>query len=245
MDEQGTPTHDAERGRGRRALWIAATPVAALLAVGGIVWAVAGPNAAPSATPTSTGTSVPAPTTTLAADPTDTATTTGTPEPDATTGTDGTPSPTPGDDASIPDPTDPPKALLSERVTDVLERAAEVLTTLDPTKEPDDTDLEQVAGGAYLAAVRAAAAEYTDLGWRQTGTPRVDSLEIVEEDLTGTPPTVVAEVCIDSSEVDVLDEGGSLRGAGTPDRSLNLLTFELTDGTWRVVTQSFPADPDC
>lgn len=249
MDEPGNTTDDALTTRPRRVWWIAAVSVAAVLAVGGIVWAVAHTDTTPSATqPGTTGPSMTTP-----ADPS--ASTSASQEPDATptdataetptTPAQETPTATAQGDPTTPDPTDPPKDLLSDRVTDVLTRAADVLATPDPAATPDDADLEQVAGGTYLAAIRAAAVEYADLGWRQTGTPRVDSLEIVEEDLTGTPPTVIAEACIDSSDVDVVDEGGSLRGAGTPDRSLNLLTFELADNTWRVVAQSFPADPNC
>ncbi|MCQ9163650.1 hypothetical protein [Arthrobacter sp. STN4] len=73
------------------------------------------------------------------------------------------------------------------------------------------------------------------------------STHVVAHDEVTAPDTMLLGVCVDSSQVRVLTEEGTVvRAGGSADRSLNLLTLTRTSaGTWLVSKLSFPDNPNC
>lgn len=103
-----------------------------------------------------------------------------------------------------------------------------------------------VTANPFTESLKAAAQEYDAMGWRQTGAPRVEWVELLTRDEDATPPSVQVLACLDSSGVDVTDEqGNSLRGAATPTRSAQVLTLVDDEQGWKVIGATFPEDPEC
>jgi hypothetical protein len=128
-------------------------------------------------------------------------------------------------------------------VEPALEAQVEALTTPDGASEDL---LATVADGAALGAVRAQALEYVENGWTQVGAPRVVSAEVASVDAEADPPTVQVLVCLDHSDVDVLDaEGVSMVDASADARVLQLWTLEEQDGRWTLVQQGFTDETRC
>ncbi|MFC3686881.1 hypothetical protein [Aquipuribacter hungaricus] len=139
---------------------------------------------------------------------------------------------------------------------------AEVATTADDAVQlfVRGTDLTLSAGGdggdtgSPVPSVPAVAGplleelttqleEYDVNGWRQEGRTTVVSSEVLSQDATGQ----VLRVCVDSSDVRVVDEQGVLVQPtdGLRTRQAVQLTVQQTDGAWQVVRRDFPDDPDC
>lgn len=107
--------------------------------------------------------------------------------------------------------------------------------------------LAQVATGIYLESLQAQLAELADQGWRQEGEPAVVLTELVEEDLSASPPTMTVRVCVDAGRVRILDDQGrDLRGEGAPDLSWHVYDLEQrADGRWLLAREELPAEADC
>ncbi|MCC2314576.1 hypothetical protein [Cellulomonas xiejunii] len=134
----------------------------------------------------------------------------------------------------------------SDVVADSVQAALAAAGVALAAPEAAGDELATVATGDHLASLRADVEQFAAEGLTQAGQARVEAVEVVEQDVTATPPTVTARLCIDSSEVQVLDENGTnLRGAGTPPRSLNVIRLVEEDGTWKVAHQAFADDPAC
>lgn len=144
-----------------------------------------------------------------------------------------------------PEPDGPDGAISGQVASDTLKTVLENQGRLLETPEAT-TGAPPLVTGAYASALEAQRAEFADMGWTQVGTPRVISLDILEEHPEETPPRAVIRACVDSSDVDILDENGdSLKNEGTPSRSASLYTLVQTDGTWSVDETTFAEDPDC
>ena len=89
--------------------------------------------------------------------------------------------------------------------------------------------------------------ELASNGWTKTGSEKVTSVEVLSSDPAGTPPSAVLAVCVDSSEVDILDSSGQPIASGSTahERSINIYTLHLIDGSWRVAARTFPDNPAC
>jgi hypothetical protein len=145
-----------------------------------------------------------------------------------------------------------PSTLAPERVDD--DTAAELV---EPVVRADalllsdpvalDTDgLASLAADEALLQVRATALEYEVLGWRQVGTPVVAFARVLEAELEADPPRVRVEVCLDHTDVDVVDDAGnSVVDPSASRRALNLFGLERRDGVWVVVDRDLPVDTDC
>jgi flagellar basal body-associated protein FliL len=106
--------------------------------------------------------------------------------------------------------------------------------------------LSPYATGALVEEYRVSAEEFANNGWRQEGTPVVVSSEVVSQDPAANPPTAVLQVCLDSSGVQVYDaDGEPQRDLSSPQRSLNIFGLQLSDGSWKLASLTFPDQPDC
>ncbi|BDZ44402.1 hypothetical protein GCM10025866_03110 [Naasia aerilata] len=81
--------------------------------------------------------------------------------------------------------------------------------------------------GSALEEGLRAAEQYTEAGARADGATRVESVQIQRVDSTDRLNAVTAYVCVDVSEVDVVDSSG--RSLVSPDRDPRVL-FLVTAG---------------
>lgn len=137
-------------------------------------------------------------------------------------------------------------------VTDFLERVPTAINQVpsDDTSAPGPTepgpDLSEIATGVMMDELLATASEFKAMGWTQSGTPMIVDVRVVREPTADEPLDAVIEVCLDNSDVQILDASGrDVRPTDTPLRSLNIFVLRLVDGTWLIAQRSFPDDPDC
>ena len=125
-------------------------------------------------------------------------------------------------------------------VTSVITATNSLLTT--PGSVPKD--LARFTGGFVEGELLALAAERESLGYTQVGTTVITSITTAKKNLDGDPPTVVLNVCIDSSGVDVLDASGASLKASLYDPGhpvLNVYGAQYIDGTWKIVSHDLPS----
>lgn len=113
--------------------------------------------------------------------------------------------------------------------------------------QPSDAELAALATGSALGSLQADTAEFAKNGWHQEGQPTVVSTNVAAYEPAAAPPQMTLNVCLDSSQVNVVTAAGDIVRQGTDeDRSLNILTLNRSDdGKWLVSRVSFPDDPTC
>ncbi|WP_153392865.1 hypothetical protein [Ornithinicoccus halotolerans] len=144
--------------------------------------------------------------------------------------------------------TAPPEELAESGPADELVTPAVVAQAraLAAPEALDTEELADVTDDTMLDQIRAIASDYAMQGWTQVGVPQVVRSEIVDLNEQGDPPTARAEVCLDHSQVDIVDaEGESMRDPDAQMRVLTIYELEFTDDRWRVVRQTFPDETDC
>jgi len=149
----------------------------------------------------------------------------------------------------------PSPAPLSPSEDDEVERAettaaAVVAATNEIAQRGDGSavGLDQIATGFVLGELESSAREQFDLGYRQVGEARVTQTTASDVDLSVDPQTMTLTVCVDVSDIDVLDETGkslkaSLYDPGRPVKHVYGAVFE--DGVWKLATHQIPDDQDC
>lgn len=127
----------------------------------------------------------------------------------------------------------------------VREFLASTSRTLAEPESMSRNGLALTKQGSARAQLMNLAREYAEYGWSVRGRPRLVGLRVVAR--TSTPRTLTVAVCMDSSEVSVLDSNGDPAGprANKTARSLNILTLVRAHGRWLVSDQTFPDDPSC
>ncbi|MDO5670281.1 MAG: hypothetical protein Q4G50_09775 [Corynebacterium sp.] len=128
--------------------------------------------------------------------------------------------------------------------TGLMEEIVDVsLSTLeDPTAS---LDLSEVLTAAALEDIENQRQEWAVEGWHQEGEASVTVSDIEPSD---NPSVVRAQVCVDSSEVRVVDGNGVVINADVPAeerRSLMVVTFVQEGELWRMAERTFPDDPRC
>jgi len=108
--------------------------------------------------------------------------------------------------------------------------------------------IESVATGFVEGEIQALAIEREKMGYTQVGEATVTSVNVRSIDLAAAPPTAVLEVCIDTSDLDLLDANGDsvadqLYRPGHP--VLHLYGAVYLDGLWRVSTHEIPDGATC
>lgn len=105
--------------------------------------------------------------------------------------------------------------------------------------------LEEAAVGGALDQYLATAMEYAQAGWRVEGSSKVvGSPKLAEGDYQGQAAKIL-EVCLDSSDVKVLDQAGNTVSSDQHPRSLNIFTLVEEGGSWKIASHDFPNDADC
>lgn len=118
----------------------------------------------------------------------------------------------------------------------------------DPYKyvsEATVDELEKITTGSALDQYLATATEYAMSGWKVEGTSRVvGNPKLADGEYEGKPAKLL-EVCLDSSDVKVVNVAGTqMNPAGQP-RSLNIFTLIEDHGAWKIASQDFPNNADC
>ncbi|MET0932858.1 MAG: hypothetical protein ABWX56_04035 [Mycetocola sp.] len=168
-----------------------------------------------------------------------------------TPGSTPSPSVSPSAPLTIPTPTpepigDEPEAVdaADTALDGLVEATNQVLQRADGTV----TGAETVATGFVLGELQALAAERKELGYKQVGDAKVTEVTVASVDLAADPPTMVLNVCVDVSDVDVLDENGKslkdrLYNPGRP--VLHTYGAQHIDGLWKLATHDIPDNGEC
>jgi hypothetical protein len=153
-----------------------------------------------------------------------------------------TPTPGPSSPAAAGDT--PDEAIQADTAEVVL---ADYFETVNALTEPAGLDAASaVATGAALAEIEAQLLEFEVQGWSLKGEPRFEDVTVLTSDLDGTPPTAAVSVCVDSTDVRLLQSDGSpVASVDGPRRAVNIYTLAFEDGAWRVLDHTFPDDPTC
>jgi hypothetical protein len=119
--------------------------------------------------------------------------------------------------------------------------------TVNALSEPADLEAASaVATGAALAEIEAQLLEFEVQEWSLQGEPRFEDITVLKSDLEGAPPTATVSVCVDSTDVKLLQSDGSpVASIEGPRRAVNLYTLAFEDDAWRVLDHTFPDDPTC
>lgn len=144
------------------------------------------------------------------------------------------------------DPSAPEGTVSPEIATTAVESLLVTLASDPEGVQPDDTTLTSLATGAILNEIAADTQELEANGWTRTGVAKVDGVRIISNDPSANPATAVVEVCVDSTDVRLLDVAGDVIGdpLATP-RSLNIYSLVSEGGVWRVAARTFPDEPAC
>jgi hypothetical protein len=125
---------------------------------------------------------------------------------------------------------------------------AEYFDTVGTLSAPDDLEVASaVATGAALDEIESRLLEFEVQEWTLRGDTRLEDVTVLESDLDGTPPTATVSVCVDSSDVELLNTDGSAvpKVEGVSRRAINIYTLAFADDAWRVLDHTFPDDPTC
>lgn len=166
----------------------------------------------------------------------------GTPQPSAS------PSATPSSPPAAPAPPVTTQGAIDD---DAAEELVDTYVVKAAEVAPDDPraadQVETVAGDVMIAELEADLLELDSNGWTRTGTPQVVSATVLDQDDDATPPTATVEACIDSSDVHIIDSAGDPLPSDPPSaRALNVYTLnQQDDGSWILVSRSFPDNPAC
>lgn len=120
------------------------------------------------------------------------------------------------------------------------------------TTEDEDTvsapDYSGIAAGSALGELIAQFDEIQDNNWTQKGAARLAAVQGTDELTLDGKATRRVAICIDSSAVELMDQDGQVVLAAVAPgtrTALNYYDLQELDGSWRVVSHSFPDDPTC
>lgn len=134
---------------------------------------------------------------------------------------------------------------------DAAEELVSSYVTAAASIAPDDDhvaeQVDAVAGEVLVEELEATLLELDSNGWTRSGVPRVISATVTEQDDRADPPTATVEACIDASGVRTLDSAGDpLPSDPSSARALNIYVLnQQDDGSWILVSHTFPNDPAC
>ena len=140
------------------------------------------------------------------------------------------------------------KEAATEAATSAAKNVVKATNAMLSTTNTVPKNLGSYTSGFVEGEIRALAAERASLGYTQVGAAKITSITVRKADLKGSPPTILLDVCIDSSGIDVVDANGTslkelLYDPGHP--VLNLYGAEYTKGTWRITTHDLPEKDTC
>ena len=132
-----------------------------------------------------------------------------------------------------------------EIVSNSEDLAAENQTPRDYISAEAVSALEAKASDSALDQYLATATEYALSGWKVEGSSTVVGTPRLADGQYKDKAAKILEVCLDSSNVKILDENGNQVPTSGPTRSLNIFTLVEDQGTWKIAAHDFPNDADC
>ena len=142
-----------------------------------------------------------------------------------------------GDESAAVESTETTVATLIEAGNEVARRA-----------DGEVVGLDEIAAGFVWGELQALSTERQQLGYTQIGSASITKTSVRSVDLSGTPPTVMLDVCIDSSGIDVIDaQGASMKDSlYLPDTPvMHVYGAQFLDGRWKIATHDIPEGASC
>ncbi|MDY0907922.1 hypothetical protein [Microbacterium sp. CFBP9034] len=151
-------------------------------------------------------------------------------------------------DAPAAVPLGPDEDAEVERAEETAVSAVAAINEMAQRADGSTVGLDQIATGFVLGELQSSARDRFDLGYRQIGEARVTQTTASAVDLEGDPPSMTLTVCVDVSDIDVLDQAGnslksSLYDPGRPVKHVYGAVFQ--DDVWKLATHEIPDDQDC
>ena len=144
----------------------------------------------------------------------------------------------PGTASPLPNEAQPPS---SEEATAVLTGAFDAISADLATPETASQASSHL-GGSALESHQALIEQWSNEGLHQEGKPSLVQADLVE----GGDERQIWSVCVDTSQVRVLDENGvPLAAPEMSQRTRFVVTLEKLDGTWKLTDETFSEDPQC
>lgn len=130
----------------------------------------------------------------------------------------------------------------------VADATSTIDATLDslfaPLKKGEKPKIPDV-GKALADEIEIAQYERQDAGWKITGSPTLDELEVVEVDNPDKPTAMKIKVCVDTSDVTIKNSTGRDMTTKTATRSRSVFDMDLVKGKWRATSRSLAGNADC
>lgn len=112
---------------------------------------------------------------------------------------------------------------------------------------PQAPDYSAIATGSALGELTAQFEEFQDNKWTLRGIPELTVRGVESLEVAGAAVRRVS-ICVDSSALELKDQDGRIlvpaAGPGTR-TALNYYDLQEQDGSWLVVSHSFPDNPNC
>lgn len=161
------------------------------------------------------------------------------------------PEETPAAPLNLPTPTPgtiEPAPVEVEKVSEAASAVIEAQNQIGQRADGSAVGAEAVATGFVLGELQSFAQEQLDLGYRQVGEAKVTEVTVVSSDLNAAVPVMTLAVCVDVSDVDVVDAAGNsykaaLYNPGHPVK--HIYGAEFLEGTWKLSTHDIPDLQDC
>lgn len=162
----------------------------------------------------------------------------------------GSPTPPPPLTFNAPSP-----SALSENEAGEVQRVEEVATAIVSARnemgergDGGSEGIEAIATGFALGELQSFAREQLDLGYRQIGEAKVTSMTPGAINLTAEPATMTISVCVDASEIDIVDAAGNsyreaMYNPGHPVK--HDYTAVFIDERWKISDHTIPDHQDC
>lgn len=108
-------------------------------------------------------------------------------------------------------------------------------------------DLGEIAARAALVDINSQTTEFVREGLHQVGSVKVKSAKVLKvREKKGRPVTAVVRVCLDRSDVKVLDaDGKDMSNPEAAPRVRQLWTMESTESGWKLVDRTFDNKLTC
>lgn len=154
--------------------------------------------------------------------------------------------------AAVPSPTAAPLSDDEDAETVRAEAAVSAIVAagdeISQRADGSAVGVDAIATGWALGELQSRAREQYDLGYTQTGEATITSVTTTAVDLKAAPATITLKVCVDVSEIDVIDAAGnslkdSLYNPGHPVAHIYGAVFQ--DDTWKISTHEIPDSQDC
>jgi len=160
--------------------------------------------------------------------------------------------PTPPPPLSIVTPTPAPitddPQVEETRAADAVEQVVVSTNELAQRGDGGTIGIDLIATGFVQGELEAMAQDQADLGYTQVGDATITEITPLSVDLAASPPTISLSVCVDTSDVDVLDAAGtslkdSLYDPGHPVK--HVYGAQFIDDLWKIATHDIPDEQDC